>query len=79
MSGCAQPRAEQAEGRPRAAPYREWRGSAELCSLTVTGPEGTAWSCVRGTAAGGEGKGLHQRAVGAGGSIQQEVPEIGSQ
>lgn len=32
--------------------------------MTATGPEGTAWSCVRGGAAGGEGKGLHQRAVG---------------
>ena len=28
------------------------------------GPEGTAWSCVRGGAAGGWGQGLHQRAVG---------------
>ena len=32
--------------------------------MTATGPEGTAWSCVRGGAAGGEGKALHQRAVG---------------
>jgi len=32
--------------------------------VTATGPDGTAWSCVRGGAAGGEGKGLHQRAVG---------------
>jgi len=32
--------------------------------VTATGPEGTAWSCVRGGAAGGEGKGLHQREVG---------------
>ena len=32
--------------------------------MTATGPEGTAWSCVRGGAAGGEGRGLHQRAVG---------------
>ena len=32
--------------------------------MTATGPEGTAWNCVRGGAAGGEGKGLHQRAVG---------------
>ena len=32
-----------------AAPHREQRDSSELCSLlTVTGPEGTAWSCVRG-------------------------------
>jgi len=35
-----------------------------LLSVTVTGPEGTAWSCVRGGAGSGEGKGLHQRAVG---------------
>ena len=32
--------------------------------MTATGPEGTAWSCVRGGAAGGEGKGLRQRAGG---------------
>ena len=32
--------------------------------MTATGPEGTAWSCVRGGAAGDEGKGLHQRVVG---------------
>jgi len=32
--------------------------------VTATGPEGTAWSCVRGGAAGGEGKGLRERAVG---------------
>ena len=32
--------------------------------MTATGPERTAWSCVRGGAAGGEGKGLHQRVVG---------------
>ena len=32
--------------------------------MTATGPEGTAWSRVRGGAAGGEGQGLHQRAVG---------------
>jgi len=32
--------------------------------VTATGPEGTAWSCVGGGAAGGEGKGLHLRAVG---------------
>jgi len=31
--------------------------------VTATGPEGTAWSCVRGGAAGGEGKGLRQRVV----------------
>jgi len=31
--------------------------------VTATGPEGTAWSCVRGGAAGGQGQGVHQRAV----------------
>ena len=35
-----------------AAPHRERRGSAELCCVTATGPEGTAWSCVRGGAVG---------------------------
>ena len=35
-----------------------------LLSVTATGPEGMAWSCVRGGAAGGQGWGLHQRAVG---------------
>jgi len=32
--------------------------------VTETGPEGTAWSCVRGGAGGVWGQGLHQRAVG---------------
>ena len=32
-------------------------------SVTTTGPEGTAWSCLRGGAPGGQGKGLHQRVV----------------
>ena len=32
--------------------------------MTAAGPEGTAWSCVRGGAAGGQGKSLHQRVVG---------------
>ena len=32
--------------------------------MAVTGPEGMAWSCVRGGAAGGWGQGLHRRAVG---------------
>jgi len=30
----------------------------------VTGPEGTAWSCVKGGLGGGLGQGLHQRLVG---------------
>jgi len=33
------------------APHREWRGSAELCSLvTATGTEGMSWGCTRGGA-----------------------------
>lgn len=32
--------------------------------MTVTGPKGTTWSYVRGGAAGGWGKDLHQRVVG---------------
>jgi len=41
-----QPRAEELRGglMEAAASEREWRGSAELCSLgTATGPEGMAW------------------------------------
>ena len=31
-----------------AAPHKERKGSTELCSLVVaTGPEETAWSCIR--------------------------------
>ena len=49
--------------------------------MTATGPEGTAWSCVRGGAAGGEGQGLHQRAVGMeraaqGSGHSPELPEF---
>ena len=36
---------------------------SEGVTVTATGPEGTAWSCVRGGAAGGWGKGLHQKVV----------------
>ena len=32
--------------------------------MIAIGPEGSAWSCVRGGAAGGEGQSLHQRVVG---------------
>ena len=32
--------------------------------MTATGPEGTAWGCVRGGAAGSGGQGPHQRVVG---------------
>jgi len=44
-----------------AAPHRDWTAalSSALCC-----PEGMAWSCVRGGAAGGEGQGLLQRVVG---------------
>jgi len=31
--------------------------------VTATGPEGTAWSCARGGAAGGWGQGLFERLV----------------
>ena len=68
-----QPRAEELRGglMEAAASEREWRGSAELCSLgTATGPEGTAWSCARGGAAGGQGKGLRQRAAGMERAVQ---------
>ena len=44
--------------------------------MTATGPEGTAWSCVRGGAAGGEGKGLHQRVVGNEQPAQGQVLEF---
>jgi len=39
------------------------RNCTLLC-VTATGPEGTAWSGVRGGAAGGEGQVLYQRMVG---------------
>jgi len=32
--------------------------------VAATGLEGTVWNCVRGGAGGGEGKVLHQRALG---------------
>ena len=66
MPGCAEPRAQEMKGSlmAAAAPHREPRGRAELCSVTATGPGGTAWSCVRGGTAGGQGMVLHQRAVG---------------
>ena len=35
-----------------------------LLSVTATGPEGTAWSCVRGGAAGDQEKFIHQSVVG---------------
>jgi len=45
VSVYAQPRAEEAEGRPHGG-LHSLTGSTELCSLlTATGPEGMAWSC----------------------------------
>ena len=49
--------------------------------MTATGPEGTAWSCVRGGAAGGQGNGLRQRAVSMERAAQSsghspEMPEL---
>ena len=38
--------------------------------MTAAGPEGMAWSCARGGAAGGEGEGLHQREVGMERAVQ---------
>ena len=38
--------------------------AAELCSVTATGPEGTARSCARGGSGGGQGKAVPQRALG---------------
>ena len=64
----AQPTVGEAEGRPHGG-CSSSQGVEEQCwallSVTVIGPEGTAWHCVKGGAAGGEGKGLHQRVVGA--------------
>ena len=59
-------RAEELRGGPMAAAALTGSGGQRgaLLSVTATGPEGTARSCVSGQAAGGEGKGLHQRAVG---------------
>ena len=54
-----QHRAGQAEGRPHGgcSSSQGVEGSAVLCSLvTATGPEGTAWRCVRGGLGGGLGK-----------------------
>jgi len=48
-----------------AAPHREHRDNAELCSLvTATGTEGMAQSCDREGAGGGEGEVLHWRVEG---------------
>ena len=38
--------------------------------MTMTGPEGTAWSCVRGGAGGSQGQVLHHREVGMGWAAQ---------
>jgi len=58
----AQPRAEELRGglMVAAAHHREQRCSPELCSMvTVTGPKGTAWSCVRGESSSYWEKFLH--------------------
>ena len=47
-----------------AAPHRERRGSAELCSVWQRQGPRERHGDVRGGAAGGEGKGLHHRTVG---------------
>ena len=47
-----------------AAPHRERRAALSSALSDSDRAEGTAWSCVRGGAAGGEGKGLHRRVVG---------------
>ena len=37
--------------------FKEWRGSAELCSLvTVTEPKRMAWNCIRGESGWGVSK-----------------------
>lgn len=54
-----QPRTEKAEALwwP-AAPHREQRGGADLCSLvTAAVPEEMAWSCIRGGSCWALGKG----------------------
>ena len=68
----AKPIAEQLRGglMAAAAPHRERRGSAELCCVTATGPEGMAWSCVR----GGAGKGGRQRVCTRGQQAQNRLP-----
>jgi len=53
-----------AERRPHGGCSSSQEAEGALLCATATGPEGTAWSCVRAGAAGGQGKGLHQRAVG---------------
>ena len=47
-----------------AAPHRARVAALSSALCDSDRARGNAWSCVRGGAAGGEGKGLHQRAVG---------------
>lgn len=55
--GCAQPRAGEAEGKPRVGCISD-RGSSELCYVgTVTGPEGMIWSEGKGSVPEGDGHG----------------------
>ena len=66
-SGLVEPRAEEVRGGLTAAvaPH-EGSGGAVLSSALCDSDraKGTAWSCVRGGAAGGWGQGLLQRVVG---------------
>jgi len=62
---CAQPRAEELRGgvMAAAAPHREWRGSAELCSLKQQQGLREWHGAVLGEGQlGGQGQVLHQRA-----------------
>jgi len=55
--------------------WRERRVSAELCSLVAgTGPEGTAWSCVRGGSGWGLGSGSSPESVQ---SLEQAAQDSG--
>ena len=72
VRGCAQHRAEELRGglMAAAAPHRERRAALSSALCDSDRAEGTAWSCVRGGAALGEGQSLHQRAVGMEGVAQ---------
>ena len=55
-----------------AAPHREQTGSTELCSVAVTGPEGTAWSCNMGGLGWVLGKGSSPEGGGCGTSSPEQ-------